>query len=246
MGKVMKINVQDVKKLREKTQSGYMDCKKALVEANGNIERAQEILREKGFKIMESTSSKTEQGVICSYVHPGDRIGVLLEMKCKTDFVAKTDEFKHFAREMAMQVASMKPDYVSRADVPLDVVSKEVGFRTERLARDGIAYEDEFFQVKLDGEMAQWYSEVCLLEQPYIRDNKKAVKTLLAELVAKVDEPCRVARFDRWEIEAEQVAKEEEFEPIMLDANGSRFRFVGSLILLLLLAALIVGFVGMC
>lgn len=244
----MKINAQDVKKLREKTQSGYMDCKKALLEANGDMKRAQEILREKGFKIMENpNTSQTEHGVICSYVHPGDRIGVLLEMKCKTDFVAKTEEFKQFAREMAMQVASMKPDYISRADVPLEVVSKEVGYRTERLNREGVAYEDESFQAKLDGEMVQWYSEVCLLEQPYIRDNKKAVKTLLAELISKVDEPCRITRFKRWETEMEEKDEvQKDVKLLEVSWNRTRFQFIACAILLGLLMLIVAGIIGGC
>jgi elongation factor Ts len=244
----MKINAQDVKKLRDKTQSGYMDCKSALIEAQGNMEKAQEILREKGFKFMENPTLQVAQGAVRAYIHPGNRIAVMLEMKCKTDFVARTKEFVEFANEMAMQVASMKPEYISRADVPLEVVSKEVGYRKERLAREGIDYEDEEFQTRLDGEMTQWYSEICLLEQPYIRDNKKSVKTLLAELISKVDEPCKITRFSRWEIEMEKEENEvqKEVRPLEIGWDRVRFQFIACVILISLLIFIATGIIGSC
>lgn len=242
----MKIKAKDVKKLRKKTQSGYMNCKEALIEANGDLEEAQEILRRKGFKLMENSSSdQTEQGVICSYIHPGNRIGVLVEVKCKTDFVAKTEEFKTFAREMAMQVASMKPDYISRADVPLEKISQEVGYRTERLIRED-AYGDESFQAKLDGEMNQWYSEMCLLEQPYIRDNRRAVKNFLADLITKVDEPCRITRFERWEIESESEEKEENIVELEAPRYGKKLQIFSIIILFALFSVTMAMIFGIC
>jgi elongation factor Ts len=239
----MKIEISQIKTLREKTKAGYADCKKSLVESNGDLEEAEKILRRKGHTIIEGhIITDTDQGVICSYVHPGDRVGVLVEVKCKTDFVAKTEEFKQFAKEMAMQVAAMKPQYVSRADVPLDVISQEVGYRIGRLARDGMTEEDEEFQKLLDAEMDHWYAEICLLEQLYVRDGRKNVKDLLAELISQVDETCRVSRFERWEIGFED--EKEKVAEMPMPSITNKFKPWALLILLglgLFVLALVLG-----
>lgn len=241
----MKANINQIKILRKKTAASYANCKKALIEAQGNLAEAEKLVRQKGLAIIESNNvSNTDQGVVCSYVHPGDRVGVLIEVKCKTDFVAKTEEFKQFAKEMAMQVAAMKPKYVSRADVPLDTISKEVGFRIERLAKDGITEKNEEFQKLLDAEMDHWYAEMCLLEQLYIRDSKRNVKDLLADLIAKVDETCRISRFDRWEIgkeETEDVEMPEVTENINI---FNKFRIAAILILVVLFFTIILTIVS--
>lgn len=194
-------DIKNIKELRDITKASYADCKKALIEANGNIEEAEVIVRNKGHAIIDKrTIDNSVQGLIHSYIHPGGRIGVLVEVKCSTDFVAKTDEFKQFAREIALQIAAMKPKFVSRADIPLDIISNEVSFRMERLLKDGADECSEEFAKLLDAEMELWYSEVCLLEQTYIKDNKKRVQDLLAELITKVNETCRISKFNRWEI----------------------------------------------
>jgi elongation factor Ts len=238
----MKIDIKNVKILREKTQAGYADCKKALLNSDNNIEKAEEYLREKGRAIIDrDVTTKTECGVIESYIHPGNRVGTIVEVKCQTDFVAKTDEFKNFAKEISMQVASMKPRYISRADIPLDIISKEVGYRIERLKREGAAEED--LQMQLDAEMEQWYSDICLLEQSYIRDSKKAVKDLLAELISKTDEACKVTKFERWE-----VGMDEEKKPVMEEKanNLNRFYLPVSAILIVMVLFILISIFGDC
>jgi len=205
----MKIDIKNIKILRNKTQASYADCKKALLNSNNDIEKSEEYLRENGRAIIDrDVTTKTECGVIESYMHPGNRVGTIVEVKCQTDFVAKTDEFKYFAKEISMQVASMRPRYISRADIPLDIISKEVGYRIDRLKREGTSEED--LQTQLDAEMEQWYSDICLLEQSYVRNSKKAVKDLLAELISKTNETCRISKFDRWEIGMDEKEQVEE------------------------------------
>lgn len=222
----MKIDIKNVKTLRERTQAGYTDCKKALVSSGGDIEKAEEYLREKGRALIDKdVTTSMEAGVIEAYIHPGNRVGAIVEVKCQTDFVAKTEEFRGFAKEISIQVASMRPRYISRADVPLDVISKEVGYRIERLEREGSSEED--LQKQLDAEMEQWYSDVCLLEQAYVRDSKKAVKDLLAELISKTDETCRVHKMERWEIGMEEKQTDEDVN----EEQSSKFKVPAAIVL---------------
>jgi elongation factor Ts len=193
----MKVKVEDIKKLRKETQAGYAHCKEALIEGNGSFTEAKKYLTLKGLKIIDNVQSeKGKNGIIKAYVHPGDKICSIVEISCKTDFVAKTKEFRNFAKEIAMQVASMKPKFVSRDDIPSRCIIKEISFRRNRLKREGKINPNK----TILGEMEQWYSEVCLLEQAYIRDLNKSIKDVLAELVLKVGETCRIKRFSRWEV----------------------------------------------
>lgn len=220
------IDVKDVKALREMTKASYADCKNALVESNGDLVAAETIVRNKGHAIIDKrTVDNSVQGIVHSYIHPGGRIGVLVEVKCNTDFVAKTEEFKQFVKEIAMQIAAMKPKFISRADIPLEVISNEVSFRMERLRNDGADESSDEFSKLLDAEMELWYSEVCLLEQTYIKDNKKRVQDLLAELITKVNETCRVSKFDRWEIgnTEEKEVEQEDCEYIKSKGAGAFF-----------------------
>jgi elongation factor Ts len=197
----MKVKIEDIKKLREKTQASYAHCKEALVESGGNFIEAQKYLTSKGLKVIDGTQpEKGRNGVVKAYVHPGDRVCAAVEISCKTDFVAKTEEFKSFAREIAMQIASMKPKFVSRDDIPFWRVAEEMSFRRDRLEKEG---RIEDLDETILGEMEQWYSEVCLLEQTYVRDSKKSIKDILAELVLKTGETCRIERFLRWEVGTE-------------------------------------------
>ena len=203
------MNIKDIKSLREKTQAGYADCKEALLNCNNDMEKAEKYLRAKGYNLIENVSKNTECGVIESYVHTGNRVGVLVEVKCQTDFVAKTEEFKTFAKEVAMQVASMKPKYIELKDVGLDKYAEEYEFRYERLFKECVEADEILEKTKL--EMEQWVSEVCLLNQPYMRDGTKTINDLLAELANKTNEVCQITRFNRWEIgeEVENVEIEE-------------------------------------
>ncbi len=238
------MNIEGVKTLRIKTQAGYADCRRALAESKGNIEEAEEYLRKRGRAVIDSdTATKTESGVIESYIHPGNRVGSIVEIKCQTDFVAKTEEFKTFAKEISMQVASMRPKYLSRAEISLDVISKEVGYRIERLGKEGVLEEN--LQDKLDAEMEQWYSEVCLLEQAYIKDGKKAIKDLLAELISKMGEKCKITLFERWEIGSE--VDELEEEPIAVEVgNYNKFKIPVSVMLTVMSLLSIVAIFSSC
>lgn len=187
-----------VKKLREETGAGIMDCKRALEEAQGDIEKAKEILHKKGFaKAMKKMSRETREGLIASYVHLGGRIGTLIEVNCETDFVARTDEFKNLVNELLLQITAMAPKYISKDDVPEEVVKQERE-RIERLIDEKLKGEERI--KKIDEEMEKFYSEVCLMEQPYIKDESIKVKDLVTSVIAKVGENIRVRRFVRFEL----------------------------------------------
>jgi len=206
----MKANIEYIKTLRNRTQASYMACKEALLNSQ-NIFEAEKYLTKKGLRIIDSApADQGQQGIVKAYVHPGDRICAAVEVGCETDFVAKTEEFQNFAKEMALQVASMKPRVISRSDVTFEEETKEMSFRIERLKKEG--YEDEELEKALFAEMEQWFTEVCLLEQTYIRDAKKSVKDLLAELISKTQENCKVRRIIRWEV-GSSIEKQEDEGP---------------------------------
>jgi elongation factor Ts len=187
-----------IKTLRNRTQASYAECKAALDEAEQSIEKAERILITKGLKIIDSLLvGKTDAGIINAYVHTGNKIGVLVETNCNTDFVARTEEFQDFVKNIALQVASMRPRFVSKNDIPDEELMIEYEKRIARL-------EEVKSQGNLDelaeAEMVQWFSEVCLLEQTYVKDSSKTVKELLAELINKVGEYCEIKGFVRWEV----------------------------------------------
>ncbi|MFQ5906487.1 MAG: translation elongation factor Ts [bacterium] len=190
---------QQVKDLRDKTGVGFMDCKRALEATNGDLEKAIEYLRKQGIAKAEKRMGRvTREGTIHSYIHPGSRLGVLVEVNCETDFVAKTEEFKAFAKDVCMQVAATNPLVVSREDVPKDLVEKEESiYRTQALSsgkREAIA--DKIVK----GKMEKYYAEVCLLEQPFVKDPEKTVEALLKELIAKTGENISIKRFARFRL----------------------------------------------
>lgn len=201
----MKIGAKLVKELREMTSAGMMDCKKALEEAEGNLEKAATILREKGIaKSVKKSDRITAEGLIDSYVHNG-RIGVLIEVNSETDFVAKNDEFKTFVHHMAMQVAAQNPLYVSREDIPEEEVNKEKDILIEQAKNEAnpkIPEEKREFiaQKKVEGRLEKYYEEVCLLDQAYILDPDKKVDTVRKELIAKIGENIVIRRFTRYEV----------------------------------------------
>lgn len=194
----IEMNILDaVKKLRFKTSAGMMDCKEALKESKGDIDKAVDILRKKGIaKAAKKTSRVAGQGVVESYIHMGNRIGVLLEVNCETDFVARNNDFKAFTRELAMQVAAANPLYVSREEVSAESVDKEREiFRTQ--IKDKPADVTEKI---VEGKLEKYYSEVCLLEQPFIKDPNLKIKDILTQLIAKIGENVVVKRFVRFEV----------------------------------------------
>lgn len=198
VSKTMKIKIEDIKTLRDRTHVGYVDCKNALLHSDSNIEQALHYLREQGHKIaITKEGRKTDHGVIYSYIHPGNRIGSMVEIRCETDFVAKTEEIMSFAKAVAMQVAAMNPCFISRKDISKTMIEME---RLRRFERAKIEGREADAKEVVDAQMERWYSEVCLLEQPFIRDHNVLVKDLLSILVTTVGESCKVTKMQRWEI----------------------------------------------
>jgi elongation factor Ts len=188
-----------VKTLREMTGAGILECKKALEETGGDLEEAVELLRKRGIaKAAKKAGRETKEGIIHSYIHAGGRVGVLLELNCETDFVARNEVFKELANEIALQIAAMKPQYVSRDDIPREVIEKEGEIAREAAIAEG---KPEHIAEKIaEGKLEKFFKEVCLLEQPYIKDDKKTVEDLIKEYIAKLGENIKVSRFCRYEI----------------------------------------------
>jgi elongation factor Ts len=205
------ISAQAVKVLREKTGAGMMDCKKALVEAGGNEENAIKYLREKGLaKAAKKAGRATSQGMVGSYIHSNGKIGVMVELKCETDFVAKNEKFQAFARDLAMQIAATSPLCVSPEQVPADLLAKEREIFKQQAMQEG---KPEAIAEKIvDGRLKKYYAEVCLLEQPFIKEDKKTIKDLLNELIAVLGENMQIGRFNRMVLgegaEAEEAGEE--------------------------------------
>ncbi|MFH1304779.1 MAG: translation elongation factor Ts [Candidatus Omnitrophota bacterium] len=186
-----------IKKLRFKTSAGMMECKSALKESGGDIEKAIEILRKNGAaKAAKKASRVAGQGIVESYIHTGNRIGVMLEMNCETDFVARNAEFRSTAREIAMQVAAANPIYVSRDGVPADIVEKEKDiYRSHTKGKPAVVTEKI-----VNGKLEKYFEETCLLEQPFIKNPNVKVKELITQLVSKLGENIIVKRFARFEV----------------------------------------------
>jgi elongation factor Ts len=195
----MAVSTEDVKKLREQTGAGVMDCKAALVEANGDFDDAVAILRKRGIEVAAKREAKAAaEGVVCAYVHAGDQVGVLVEVNCETDFVARTDDFKGFAKEVALQVAAQQPLWVSSEDVPEEAVARERDILTEQAQAEG--KPDHIVEQMVTGRLKKFYAQNCLLHQPYIRDDSITVEDLLNDLVAKTGEKVVVRRFVRYQV----------------------------------------------
>lgn len=192
------ITSQMVKELRERTQAGMMDCKRALEATGGDIEKAVAYLREKGLAAAEKKAGRiAAEGLVDAYIHGDGRIGVLIEVNCETDFVAKTEEFRTLVRELAMQVAAMGAQYVDRSQVPAEVIQREREINRARALNEG--KPEAVVDKIVDGRMEKFFEQVCLLEQPYMRDNDKTVEDLIKEKIASLGENIRVRRFVRFE-----------------------------------------------
>lgn len=202
------ITPQMVKTLRERTQAGMMDCKRALQEMGGDMERAVDYLREKGLAAAAKKAGRVAaDGLVDSYIHPGGRVGVLVEVNCETDFVAKTDEFRELVRDIAMHIAAMKPEYVKRDDVPADVIERERRVFVAAAKEEG--KPEHVIDRIVSGKVEKFYGDVCLLEQPFVRDSDKLVGDLIQEKIAKMGENITVRRFARFE-KGEGIAEAEE------------------------------------
>jgi len=195
----MNIAMELIRELRDKTGAGIMDCKQALLEAGGDIQKAQTILREKGsIEAIKRSTRKTKEGIVASYVHSGSKLGVLLEVNCETDFVARTSEFSEFAKELAMQVAAMDPLWIKCEDIPKEVIEKEKEIYKKQLEESG--KPEKVVEKIIQGRLEKYFTQVCLLEQPYIKDPKRKVKDLLTEAIAKLGENIMVTRFARFKV----------------------------------------------
>jgi len=194
------VELQMVTKLRAQTGAGMVDCKKALDESNGDYEKAIEILRKKGeakaTKKMNERQAK--EGIVYSYIHSNGKTGVLLEFFCETDFVARTDDFKALAHDVAMQIVAMSPDYLSPEQVPAEVVEKEKEVYREQLKTEG--KPENMIEKILEGKLAKFYEESCLLNQTFIKDDKVKVGELIKQMIAKTGEKIEVGKFVRFQI----------------------------------------------
>ncbi|HOE12764.1 MAG TPA: translation elongation factor Ts [bacterium] len=195
----MEISATQVKELREKTGAGMMDCKKALTEAGGDMERAIKILREKGIASAAKRAGRVaKEGVIFSYVHPGNRIGVLVEVNCETDFVARNEQFQQFAKDIAMHVAASSPQWVSRDQVPASVLESEREVLVNQAKASG--KPEKVIEKMVEGRLEKFYGQVCLLEQPFVKNPDVTVQELLKELIGKIGENIVIRRFARFQL----------------------------------------------
>ena len=195
----MAVNASAVKELREKTGAGMLDCKKALEEANGDITKATELLREKGLAAAANKAGRAAtEGVVEAYIHAGGRIGVLVEINCETDFVGKTDQFKEFARDIAMHIAASSPRYVSREEVPQAEVEKEKEILKAQALNEG--KPEKIVEKMVEGRIGKYYEEFCLLEQSFIKDPDKTISQLLNEKISTIGENISIRRFVRYEL----------------------------------------------
>jgi elongation factor Ts len=201
---VAEIPVESIRRLREMTGAGMMDCRKALEEAEGDLDRAVTILRERGLaKAAKRAGRETNNGVVDAYLHRTSedyppQVGAMVEVNCETDFVAKGEDFRRLARELAMQVAASGPRYVSREDVPPEVVEEERSLYRRRAEQDG--KPAQAIDRIVEGQLEAFYQEACLLEQPYVRDPKTPVREVVAAAIAKLQENITVRRFSRFSI----------------------------------------------
>ena len=195
----MEIAAASVQALRKATGAGMMDCKRALTEANGDPEKATEILRKKGaMKAAKRQNRETREGLVHSYIHTGGKIGVLVELNCETDFVARTDEFQQLAKDIAMHIAATNPDFISREEVPAALVEKEKEIYREQSAQSG--KPEKVLDKIVEGRLGKYYQEVCLLEQAFIKNPDTSVGQIIQNTAAKIGENIQVRRFARFQL----------------------------------------------
>lgn len=197
--KMAEITASMVKELRDQTGAPIIDCKNALSEVDGNIDKALEILRIKGVaKASKKAGRETHEGTITSYIHGGGKIGVMVEINCETDFVARNEEFQNISKEIAMQIAANNPKYLSRDDVPDEEIEKEKKILKAEVVESG--KPEEVAEKIVEGKINKYYEEVCLLEQPYIREPKTKISDLISSLIAKIGENIVIKRFVRYQL----------------------------------------------
>ena len=195
----MEISAKLVKELRDRTGAGMMECKKALVEAKGNLAEAEIILRKHGIAAAHKKSTRTtRQGVVGSYIHPGAQLGVLVEVNCESDFVARTDDFQGLVKDLAMQIAAADPQFIRKEDVTAAALDKERDIQRARALQEG--KPEKMADKIVEGRLAKFYEEICLYEQPFIRDNATTIGDLIKAAIAKLGENISVSRFVRFKV----------------------------------------------
>ena len=195
----MEISAEKVKELRDKTGSGIMDCKEALKVAGGNFDKAIEYLREKGMSAATKKSSRaTKEGAVTSYIHMEGKVGVMVELNCETDFVAKTQDFKTLSKDIAMHIAAMNPSYVKAEDVPADVIEVEKGIYKKQAQAEG--KPEKIMERIVDGKLKKYYEDVCLMNQRFIKDQDMTIEKLVKNAIVKTGENIVVRRFTRYQL----------------------------------------------
>ncbi len=206
----MAISANDVKTLRERTGAGMMDCKKALTDADGDAEKAVELLRERGLASAAKKAGRiATEGIVESYIHMGGRIGVLVEVNCETDFVAKTEQFKAFVRDVALQIAASNPQFVRREEVPIAAIEKEKEILRVQALNEG--KPEKIVDRMVEGRIEKYYKETCLMEQEFIRDTDKTINDYQNETIAALGEKVSVRRFTRYELGEGLQKREDDF-----------------------------------
>jgi elongation factor Ts len=195
----MEISAKLVKELRDRTGAGMMECKSALTEAGGNLPEAEIILRKRGIASASKKATRTtRQGMVGSYIHAGSQLGVLVEVNCESDFVARTDDFQQLVKDLAMQVAAADPQFIRKEDVTPDAIAKERDIQRARALQEG--KPEKMVDKIVDGRMNKFYEEVCLYDQPFIRENSTTVGDLIRAMITKVGENISVSRFVRFKV----------------------------------------------
>jgi len=195
----MEISAKLVKELRDRTGAGMMECKKALTETNGNLAEAEIFLRKAGITKASSKATRTtRQGIIGSYIHPGSQLGVLVEVNCESDFVARTDDFQQLVKDLAMQVAAADPQFIRKEDVTTEALDRERDIQRGRALQEG--KPEKMVDKIVEGRLAKFYEEICLYEQPFIRENSTTIGDLIKAAIAKLGENISVSRFVRFKV----------------------------------------------
>jgi elongation factor Ts len=216
---VAEVSANMVKELREKTGAGMMDCKKALAEAGGDPAKAEEVLRKKGLAAAAKKSSRAAtEGQVASYIHMGGKIGVLVEVNCETDFVARTDGFQSLVKDIAMQIAAASPQWVRREEVPADVIAKELEIAKAQM-RDQKKPEAILEKIA-QGKLEKFYEQFCLLDQPFVKEDKKKISEVLTDAVAKIGENIQIRRFARFVLGEGLEKKQENLADEVAKAAG--------------------------
>jgi len=194
----MAISIEQVKDLRQQTGAGVLDCRNALEEVDGDLEKAMELLRKRGLAVAaEKAEREASEGLVEAYIHAGGKLGVLLEVNCETDFVARTDDFRELAHDLAMQVAATSPEYLASDDIPADVLEREREWHRGQIGGDK---SEEIIERILEGKLHKYYQQVCLLDQPFIKEEGMTVRDLITSKIAKLGENIKVRRFARFEL----------------------------------------------